>query len=219
MDSVNTAMAYPRRILEAYLSTWELEESGQLGDAPLNLVGELIYPRPMIDRREHTLTVPHVLGEPVDWNDQPFHQRILFKEVVEGPFSLGFTLLRQSDEGALNRLVQSVLESSEGSGEPEIRSSAVLPPMAQVVTSAVDLGLESRLEKELGDVVASGYLELHSEDIRKDERLTTELIAPVSIENPRPDPQPERHTGYREVLKQSGQPNGSLEIRLRVQDR
>jgi hypothetical protein len=147
-------MAYPRRILEAYLSTWELEESGQLGDAPLNLVGELIYPRPMVDRREHTLTLPHVIGEPVDRNDQPFHQRILFKEVVEGPFSLGFTLLRQSDEGALSRLVQSVLQSSEGSGESEIRSSAVLPPMAQVVTSAVDLGLESRLKKELGDVVA-----------------------------------------------------------------
>lgn len=202
-------MEYPERTHETYLDEWRLDESGQLEKQPLQLVSELVSPRPMVYYRQQRLALPHTLGTTVDWSEQPLHQSLIFKEVVEGPYVLAF-LLVQEDQELIGRDGR---DSKRGSQSKTSRS------FAQRIAAAQQLENPRAELPELSGVVGFGYLELHSSDSVIDEVRRVELEAPTPIRNPEPDPAPERHTDYDEFLKQPGADNGYIDVRLRVMDR
>jgi hypothetical protein len=210
-------VAYERRGFECYLQEWSLDEIGQVNDDPLTVIAELIYPRPRVSNRREIRTVSARLDN--DWSEAAFHNRILFKELVEGPFSLGLTIKR-SDPGSgfLGLVGQLIREAGGDSNEEEVDrfSPASLSATLEVMAES---GFEQFDEVDFSDVVATGAVELNSSDVVSEGSLSVDLTAPVTIQNPEPNPHPERHSDYEEVLKQSGDANGTATLKYSIFDR
>lgn len=212
-------MSYQRRGIELYLDGWSLDKLGQVSDEPLTLITELIYPRPRISNRRQSRTIPAESNGWVDWSDRAFHNRVLFKEIVEGPFSVGVTIKRgDTGSGLLGFFGETIRTAGEEATE-QIAEAHYPPPISSALEVVAETGFDVLEEMEFSDVVATGAVELSSADSVDDEPLDIDLTAPVEIYNPRPNPHPEKHTDYEEILKEPGESNGSITLEYSIFDR
>ncbi|MFB6356819.1 MAG: hypothetical protein ABEJ65_09925 [bacterium] len=216
-------MGYKRRVLECHIDGWKIEQSGQMSDHPLTVLAELIYPRPLISLRKYTLNIPHRIGEQVSWSDQPFHRRIMFKEVVEGPFSIGITVKRGRARGIFQTIFPSMVQEAGKEGLEELLESVNEPAVSAALEVMGEVGFErlfSAGEKEdVKDVIATGVVELNSAEEAKDNIVEVPVKAPVEIPNPEPNPHPEKHSDYEEVLKEANENNGTVQLQYSVFER
>lgn len=202
-----------------YLDHWTIEKTGQISEDPLVLMTELIYPRPRISRRQETKAIPPTAGESVDWSGRPFHNRILFKELVEGPFAIGVTIKRNDTGGGLLGFFGEMFRSAGSEAAEEVIDQVTPAPLSAALDVVAETGLEGMEELEFSDVVATGAVDLNSSEEIKDGELEINLTSPVKIHNPRPNPHPERHSDYEEILKHPGDANGTVTLEYSIFDR
>lgn len=210
-------MSYERRGLELFLDDWTLDETGQISEDPLTVIAELIYPRPRISNRRETKAVPAVPDG--DWSDRPFHNRILFKELVEGPFSIGVTIKRADTGPGFLGIFGRLIREAGAEAAEEVVDRFTPASLSAALEVVAETGFEQLEELDFSDVVATGSVELNSSDPVDDGSLDIDLTAPVTIHNPEPNPHPERHTDYEEVLKQPGDDNGTVTLAYSIFDR
>lgn len=213
------AIEYERRALELLIDGWELEATGQLSDQPLTLVAELIYPRPRIARRDQTRALPPEVSKKVDWSSAPFHRRVLFKELVEGPFSIGITIQKNESDSIFGSFFRSDFRAAGEEAAEEAIDLVTPAPLGSALEVLSEAGLDAFEESRFSNVIATGTVELDSANPAERETLPIELISPARIHNPRPNPHPERHTDYEEFLKESGDPNGQITLEYSIFDR
>jgi len=210
---------YERRTVEILIDAWEIEATGQRSDDPLTLVAELIYPRPKIARRDQIRVLPSQAGQNIIWSDRPFHRRILFKEIVEGPFSIGVTLRRNKSGSVFRALSGSNLRTSGDEQGDKAEDPGTPIPFGSTLEVLSEAGLEAFDESGFADVIATGTVALDPADPAEHETLTIDMISPARIHNPRPNPHPERHSDYEEFLKEPGEYNGQFTLEYSIFDR
>lgn len=212
-------MAYDRRGFELFLQEWKLEETGQLSDHPLTVETELIYPRPRIQRRTHQQAIPPQRGRVMDWSDRAFHRRVLFKELVEGPFSVGVTVRRGSVTRRWSHLIYEMVQEAGEETAEMIGDRLGGPPLAAALEVLAENGLEPFEAEDQQGVIGAGVAEFDSGEEVQREHHRFSLTTPIRIPNPRPEPSPRADREYEPTLKQQGESNGYITLEYSIFDR
>lgn len=200
-------MAFQKRVAMVYLDAWRLEEKGFI-DGPYVFYFDLANPRPSVPNVQRELFVDERVGEEVDWSTRPFRERLIFKERVEGPFSIGLTVSPSEDmlTSRLSGLIRR-LGTERASQFLNLRFHTI----SRVLSVAREAGLADlrhSLEKTLG----YGTKRV---DPREDETVSLEvpLKTPVELEDPETSNQgPTEEPG--DPLKEPGAPNGYAQFSL-----
>lgn len=200
-------MTLDKLVTMVYLDRWQLDEKGFIG-GPYVFYFDLANPRPSVPDVQRELIVDERIGEEVDWSDRPFRERLIFKERVEGPFSIGLTVSPSEDmlTSRLSGLIRR-LGTERASQFLNLRFHTI----SRVLSVAREAGLADlrhSLEKTLG----YGTKRV---DPREDDTVSLDvpLKTPVELENPEAadhdDPDEKK-----EPLKSPGESNGYAQFSL-----
>lgn len=206
-------MSYPRLVALIYLERLQVEEAGVAPD-PYVLEADLMLPRPGVNDTSRTLMIDELPEDGRDWTDRSLRERLLFKEIVEGPVNLGVTIT-PAEKSVLGQATDLV-----GSLGSELLSTYVNFRYSTItdITDTIQEAGVADLELITKSTIAMG-----NRDLNPDEPETMEieipLVAPETIENPNPDPMPDRDTGFESTLKEAGDPNGSVTFRVEMTER
>ncbi len=205
-------MKFPRLIAMVYLQSWKIEKVGHIG-GPYLFHFDITNPRPSINSATRELVVEEETGEEVQWTDKPLRQRMLFKEIIEGPHSLGVSVSPASSSftGGLTDLI--------GRLGTEFVSN-FLNMRFYTLNKMVDVAQEAgvgNLEQSLKKCIGAGSRDFSPLEV-KEEEVKIPLITPNSLRNP----QPERHRvgeEYEEYLKEAGDENGYVKLKIKLTER
>ena len=102
--------AMRRKVATITLDEILILENGRRGDsASENMVlTSLIWPRPMIDLRTAVKSVRLEDGERIKFSARPFHEKILFKEVVSGPFGITLEVTERKTPGVIAQFISNI---------------------------------------------------------------------------------------------------------------
>ena len=154
------------RVLEVLLERVEVRETGaRKGSGRHVVLGSLIWPRPRIVERTAAKTV-ELEDNVADLKKATWADRVVWKEVVEGPFALEFAVTERVTDSQLADLLRSlgssVLKLAGEEAEDMIASSlaggVVKVPFRFLSKVIADSG------KKGPKVIATGSLDLHSEE-------------------------------------------------------
>jgi hypothetical protein len=206
-------MKTPRRAVEFEVEEFKIEEKG-FTEGPYIARFELLWPRPGIEDVKSVIPIPVDPGQAVDWTDEPLKSKYLFKEDIEGRFVLTVSVLPLVDEESdfeadneVNDLVGRLIHQ---------QSSLTL----STISDLVELGGAAA-----GYVLSGPQKTIARGDVTVNEQasqsLKVDLEAPVELSNPRPDPDPGSHDPedeHRDILKEPGDPNGYVTVKMSVWD-
>jgi hypothetical protein len=138
-------------------------------DAPLQQSGEcvilteLILPRPSIAKKSVLKDVRVIKGKR-SFAREPFYEKALLKEKVDGLFGLKVSVTRPLKHPELSQFLRQLLASGLEGGA-DLLSSSLLPyaPMDDVADKAVNL-LADQLTEDLS-YIATGGIDLDSESL------------------------------------------------------
>lgn len=205
-------MKTPRRAVELELNEWMIEEEG-FTSPPYLARFELIWPRPGIESEKSVLSLPDRIGETVDWSDADLKKKWIFKEDMEGRMILSAAVVpfQQDDESEIQDEALDLIGRSYAR-ETSItwRTLSDLMEIGSVVASYILSGPQKAIAE--GDILI---------EEQEDTTLELPMITPNELRNPRPDPTPEDHRpsdDHQDVLKESGEENGYMKIKMRVWD-
>lgn len=125
-----------RRIATLYLDELLVLENGRQGDAGAEnivMVG-LIWPRPMIDLRTAAKSLRVEDGRPAVFHDRPFHEKILFKEIVGGPFGITIEVTERKSPGVIAQFLASIASDIVNAAFP-------MPPTSETFRRIVHAGV------------------------------------------------------------------------------
>ncbi|MGM0381531.1 MAG: hypothetical protein ACQEP7_06050 [bacterium] len=205
-------MKFPRLVAMVYLQSWKIEESGHIG-GPYLFHFDIANPRPSINSATRELVVEKEVGEEIDWTDRPLRERMLFKEIIEGPHSIGVSVAPTSSTFAAG------LTDLIGRLGSEFVSNFLnmrFYTLNRMVEVAQDAGV-GNIEQSLQKCIAAG-----SEDLAPLEPVEKELKIPLVTPNALRNPRPERHRvgeEYEDFLKESGDKNGYISLKIKLTER
>jgi len=213
-------MEFPRLGALIYLDRFQVEE---VGFAPEPYVFQFVMtlPRPSVDDATRHIMVDDLSGEVVDWTDRALRERLIFKEIVEGPLSIGSSVFPAENSflGELTDLVPNLGAEivTEYFNQFGFRFSTV-----KDLFEVSQEGGVADFKRTLEQTFASG-----SENVTPREQtestMRIPLVAPGAISNPSPDPTPsDRAPGqddHEEILKESGESNGFVEFTIKLVER
>ncbi len=205
-------MKFPRLISMVYLQSWKIDQTGHIG-GPYLFHFDITNPRPSINSATRELVIEEETGEEIDWTEKPLRQRMLFKEIVEGPHSLGVSISPTSSTftAGLTDLIGR-LGSEFVSNFLNMRFYT-LNRMVEVAQEAGVGNIEQSLKKCIG---------AGSKDFSPIEPVEKEVEIPLITPNNLRNPQPERHRvgeDYQEFLKESGDQNGFVKLKIKLTER
>lgn len=206
-------MTTPRHAVEFEIEQFLIEENG-FTEGPYIARFELRWPRPGIESVKTVIPLPVNPGETIDWTNESLKSKYLFKEDTEGRFILTVSVLPLRDDetdsdigGDVNDLIGRLIHQ---------QSSLTL----STVSDLVDLG-----GSVAGYILSGPQKTIAQGDVTVTEQatqpLTVDLEAPVELRNPQPDVTPEDNApedDHEEILKEAGESNGFMSIKMTVWD-
>lgn len=211
-------MSYTRMIAKVSLDELHVEETGFMS-GPYVFEFDLVLPRPSVSDASRPILVDDLPDEPRDWSDRPFRERVLFKEIVEGPLSLGLTVYPAEDPflEQLSGVIQS-LGTELASQYLNFRVST----LRSMVGLAQEEGIANP-EKKLEKSIATGTAHLEPES-EEEQTLEVPLEATSRLKNPTPAtdsdvPERLRDDVHDEILKEPGESNGYVELTVELVER
>ena len=173
------------RAFEVLLDRVEVKETGERKAGQHMVMASLVWPRPRIAERVAVKTVDLDKGV-VDLKKAKWTDRIVFKELIDGPFGLelGVTERVTDSEFAefLRFMASSVLKVAGGEAE-DMMTNAVLGGVVKVPFQFL-AKMISDSGKDGPKVIAAGSLDLHSEETWKkneSKQFKVPLTAPETI--------------------------------------
>jgi hypothetical protein len=134
-------MKYDRRILEVRLERVELgvtsRRSAKAEAGQHLLSATLLYPRPMIAERTSLKTVAIDDGV-ADLKKAGLSKRILFKEVIQGPFSIRVDVSEELSDGELGKFLETATTTFTKVARSEATSMAVGAWTAGLIRVPID---------------------------------------------------------------------------------
>ncbi|MFP4687455.1 MAG: hypothetical protein ACLFN5_05025 [bacterium] len=205
-------MRYPRLVALIYLERLKIEEKGHL-NGPYMFYFDISYPRPSVSGRLQELVFDEKIGEEVDFSTRTLRERLIFKEIIEGPFSLGVSMA-PADRAYAEEMTEVIKRFGA-----EVISNFVnlrfhtLNKMMDLVQS---VGI-TNFEKTLTNSIATGTIDVIP--LEKEElTLKIPLVTPNNLRNPYPD-RHRRGVEYQKYLKKSGDENGFVELKAEIIER
>lgn len=203
----------PRRAVELEIDGWTVEESGYT-QPPYVARFELVWPRPGIESVKRVIPLPDRIGETVDWSNADLLKKWLFKEDMEGRMVLTASVVPLRDEEREEAVPQDTLDTVGRTVASQ--SSLTWRSLSDLLELGGDVTryLLSGPQK----TIAEGHVVVEEQT---SQTLEIPLQAPETLKNPRPDPTPEDHRpgdDHQDVLKEPGDPNGSMEVKMVVWD-
>ncbi len=127
-------MKYKRRIIEATLDRVRVGIIGsrRSGETKHVLAARLMYPRPAITEKLTVRTVTLKDGA-VDLKKSAWSEKILFKEIVQGPFAVGVEISEALSDTEIDRFVELVSSSVLKLAGSELADMAAGPWAAGLV--------------------------------------------------------------------------------------
>lgn len=189
-------------------------ENGRSGasDAENIVLVSLVWPRPMIDLRTSARSVRIEDALPVKFSEKPFHEKILFKEIVGGKFGITFEVSERKSPGV-------IAEFLAGIAGDVVNAVFPLPPTSETfrrIVHAGITGLGSRARsapKETILRIAFGHAVIDPAAAGAG-KMEIPLIAPETI---RPAPSGSSKQRRAPVLTE-GQPNGRAILSYSVEE-
>jgi hypothetical protein len=134
-------MKYDRRILEVRLERVELgvtsRRSAKAKAGQHLLSATLLYPRPMIAERTSLKTVAIDDGV-ADLRKAGLSKRILFKEVIQGPFAIRIDVSEELSDGELGKFLETVTTTFTKVARSEATDMAVGAWTAGLIRVPID---------------------------------------------------------------------------------
>lgn len=124
-----------RRIATIYLDEILVLENGRQGnsDSENIVMVSLIWPRPMIDFRTAAKPVRIEDGRAVEFAGRAFHEKILFKEIVGGPFGITIEVSERKSPTVVAQFLSSIATGLVNAAFP-------LPPTSETFRRIVHAG-------------------------------------------------------------------------------
>lgn len=173
------------RAFEVLLDRVEVKETGGRKDGRHMVMVSLVWPRPRIAERVSVKTIDIEKGS-VDLRKAKWMDRVVFKELINGPFGMKIGVTERVTESQfaefLRYMASSVLKVAGGEAEDMI-VNAVLGGIVEVPFEFLAKML-SKSGKDGPKVIASGSLDLHSEETWKkneSKQFKVPLTAPETI--------------------------------------
>ena len=173
------------RVFEVLLDRVEVKETGGQKAGRHMVMASLVWPRPRIAERVAVKTVDIEKGV-VDLKKARWTDRIVFKELIDGPFGLEFGVTERVTESQFREFLRfmssSVLKVAGGEAE-DMMSNALLGGVVKVPFQFL-AKMISDSGKDGPKVIASGSLDLHSEETWKkneSKQFKVPLTAPETI--------------------------------------
>lgn len=173
------------RAFEVLLDRVEVKETGGRKDGRHMVMVSLVWPRPRIAERVSVKTIDIEKGS-VDLRKAKWMDRVVFKELINGPFGMKIGVTERVTESQfaefLRYMASSVLKVAGGEAEDMI-VNAVLGGIVEVPFEFLAKML-SKSVKDGPKVIASGSLDLHSEETWKkneSKQFKVPLTAPETI--------------------------------------
>lgn len=212
-------MDFPRLGALVYLEKFQVEEVG-FASPPYVFEFDMVLPRPSIDDAKRHIIVNEITGKETSWTDKPLRERLIFKEIVEGPLSIGLNVYPAEDSflDSLTDLIPTL--GAELADTYLNQFNLRLSTIKQILRTSQEAGIAD-VKKTLEKTFASGSEEF-TPDEQEEATLKIPLIAPGQIKNPQPDPTPEDNRpedDHQEILKESGDSNGFVELKIQLVDR
>lgn len=212
-------MAFPRLGSLVYLDSFQIEEVG-FANPPYVFDFDIALPRPSINDSQRQIIVNDISGEKTDWTDKPLRERLIFKEIVEGPLSIGLNVYPAADS-FLDSLIDLIPTLGAELADTYLNQFNLrFSTIKQILRTSQEAGIAD-IKKTLEKTFASGSEEFTPAE-EKETTLKIPLVAPGEIKNPQPDPTPEDNRpedDHQEVLKKSGEENGFVKLRIQLVDR
>jgi hypothetical protein len=211
-------MSFRRMVSMVSLEEFQVDEVG-FTSGPYVFEFDMALPRPSVSDVSRPIVIDGLSGEPQDWSDRSFREQLLFKEIVEGPLSLGLTVYPAEDSflEQLTGLVQD-LGTELASRYLNLRISTLRSMIETVQETGV-----GHPEKQLGKSVATGTVKFNPEGV-EERTIRIPLEATNRLKNPTPDdgsdvPERLREEVHDEVLKEPGDSNGYADLALELVER
>lgn len=200
-----------RKIAVLHLEEILILENGRRGDGDAEniVLTSLIWPRPMIELRTAAKSTRLEDGERVRFSDKPFHEKILFKEIVGGRFGVTVEVTERKDTTVIAQFLSSIASNLVNAAFP-------LPPSSETfrrIVHAGVAGIASRAQSGAKDTlvrIAFGHGEIDP-DKSKEGMLEIDLSAPETVGAP-------DAKSKRAPLLTKGQPNGQAMIRYVIEE-
>ena len=203
-----------RKIATMFLDELIVLENGRPGasDAENIIVAGLIWPRPMIDLRTAARSSRLEDGVVVKFSEKPFHEKILFKEIVGGKFGVTVEVTERKSPGVIAQFLSSIASDVVDAVFP-------LPPSGEtfrrIIHAGVSgLGARARSSpKETILRIAFGHAVVDP-STPGNFRLDIPLSAPQTIASPSSSATKSR----RAPILTEGQPNGRAVLSCVIED-
>lgn len=212
-------MAFPRLVALIELDRFKLEEVG-FASPPYVFDFDIALPRPSIDDADRQIIINEISGEETDWTGKPLRERLIFKEIVEGPFSLGLSVY-PAEDSFLEELTDLIPRLGAEVADAYLNQFNLrFSTIKQILRTSQEAGL-ANIKRTLEKSFATGSEEFSPEEKGRT-TLRVPLVAPGQINNPRPDPTPEDKApedDHKEILKEAGESNGFVKFNIQLVER
>lgn len=201
-----------RKTATIFLDEITVLENGRQGNADAEnivMVG-LIWPRPMIDLRTAAKSVRIEDGERIQFSNQPFHEKILFKEIVGGPFGITFEVTERKSPGMIAQFLSSIATDIVNAAFPVPPSSETFRRIVHAGVSGVGRQVQSP-PRETILRIAFGHA-LIDPLTAASGRLEIPLVAPDTIGVSGAG------RSRRAALLTKGQPNGQAVLKYSIEE-
>lgn len=211
-----------RQILELTLESVSLEVTGARragGSVHVVTVG-LVWPRPAIAEKV-AVKVLDMAGKSCSLARKPWVERILFKEVVEGPFGLELAVSEPvSDSQVLDfmRFAGSAVFKMAASEAGDLVTGSLATGLTRIPLRFLSKQISASAKKSPRNI-ANGSIDLRAEDLirhGKDSTLKLRLRAEETFHSISRTRKHGKSSMKRVKLLDAGQPNGEAVLRARV---
>ena len=201
-----------RTVIEVLLDGVKIEATG--GKKGKHVVmGRLVWPRAGIAERASAQVVE---GEAVVLTGQPWNERILFKETVEGRFALELSVTEAVADDKIAAFIRFMGSSLFKVAGDEASGFAGSPIMGKLVELPLAFLGKKAGKESPARILGSGVADLDADELAGGREIVVLLLTPGKIEKM----QRKRRGGEWQVkrvkVKGPGDSNGEIKVRVRV---
>ena len=217
-------MKYDRRILEVTLEKVKIGVTSRRytkGSTGQHLVAAtMVYPRPMIAERTSLKTVSLPDGS-ADLREDGWAQKVLFKEVVQGPFAIRVDVSEELSDSEIGRFVETLSETFARVAMREGAENAVGAWTAGLIKVPMDYLGKAMSAKNAPCSVGTGEIDVTIDSGWK-EGSSGKIRVPLGLERDLYRLHRSRSGGEmttkRKKLLSAGEENGWVELSLKTYD-
>jgi len=187
-------------------------ENGRPGAAGAEniVLVSLIWPRPMIDLRTAAKSVRLEDGHVAVFSDKPFHEKILFKEIVGGPFGVTVEVTERKSPGVIAQFLAAIASDLVNAAFP-------LPPSSETFRRIVHAGV-SGVGQKIRTAPRESFLRIAFGHALIDPATATSGRLEIPLSAPETLSAPSTGRSRKTPYLVRGQPNGTAAIRYRIEE-